>query len=429
MAQLITPDYNQLVPNLSLLGTGFEQGTRISESMANREALKASAQASGQLAGIAQTQADQEMGIAQGVADDNRRAALQQYNANTSEEQKTEDQRENDVLTKTALNALTINDPLQRRLYLERRREQFIKDGRDTKNIDGALAQDDAELEQTLTMQARDGAELSDLFKQQFPDTPTPTSLQKNLESAGLVPGSEEFKAAVLAGTVSPSTTVTVGDGEQAFSKEMAKGQAKSVMLVNEQSDAAVDANQSLSVLENIDIETGALEPAKLALASFATAFGIDGSKIANVAGGEAFNAEAQRIVLSIKATQKGPQTDKDEITIRKTVAALGNSKQGNQFIIDSARALNNRRIGRKDFYDQFLQSTGGKFKNSDGVNADAAWSKFKRETPMISANQRTPEGLPVFFYKFDEAVRSANPDATRGQILEAWRAREKRAK
>jgi hypothetical protein len=429
MAQLITPDYNQLVPNLSLLGTGFEQGTRISESMANREALKASAQASGQLAGIAQTQADQEMGIAQGVADDNRRAALQQYNANTSEEQKTEDQRENDVLTKTALNALTINDPLQRRLYLERRREQFIKDGRDTKNIDGALAQDDAELEQTLTMQARDGAELSDLFKQQFPDAPTPTSLQKNLESAGLVPGSEEFKAAVLAGTVSPSTTVTVGDGEQAFSKEMAKGQAKSVMLVNEQSDAAVDANQSLSVLENIDIETGALEPAKLALASFATAFGIDGSKIANVAGGEAFNAEAQRIVLSIKATQKGPQTDKDEITIRKTVAALGNSKQGNQFIIDSARALNNRRIGRKDFYDQFLQSTGGKFKNSDGVNADAAWSKFKRETPMISANQRTPEGLPVFFYKFDEAVRSANPDATRGQILEAWRAREKRAK
>jgi hypothetical protein len=429
MAQLITPDYNQLVPNLSLLGTGFEQGTRISESMANREALKAQAQASGQLAGIKRTQADQEMGIAQGVADDNRRAALQQYNLNTSAEQKAEDQRENDVLTKTSLNALSIDDPLQRRLYLERKREQFIIDKRNTKNIDRALAQDDTQLEQTLTMQAREGVKVADLFKQQFPDALTPTSLQKNLESAGLVPGSEEFKAAVLAGTVSPSTTVTVGDGEQAFSKEMAKGQAKSVMLVNEQSDAAVDANQSLSVLENIDIETGALEPAKLALASFATAFGIDGSKIANVAGGEAFNAEAQRIVLSIKASQKGPQTDKDEITIRKTVAALGNSKQGNQFIIDSARALNNRRIGRKDFYDEFLQSTGGKFKNSDGVNADAAWSKFKRETPMISANQRTPEGLPVFFYKFDEAVRSANPDATRGQILEAWRAREKRAK
>jgi hypothetical protein len=204
---------------------------------------------------------------------------------------------------------------------------------------------------------------------------------------------------------------------------------AKTIGTINEQAGAAVDANQSLSVLENIDIETGALEPAKLALASFATAFGIDGSKIANVAGGEAFNAEAQRVVLSVKASQKGPQTDKDEITIKKTVAALGNSKQGNQFIIDSARALNNRRIGRKDFYDQFLQSTGGKFKNSDGVNADAAWSKFKRETPMISANQRTPEGLPVFFYKFDEAVRAANPDATRGQILEAWRAREKRAK
>jgi hypothetical protein len=291
------------------------------------------------------------------------------------------------------------------------------------------LAQDDTELEKTLTMQAERGQDLTTRLNRMFGDRELTNNEQK-VVSEGMKLGTPEAIARVTElNSKSGGNVVNLPAEEDSFSKKLGEAQAKGVMLVNEQANAAVDANQSLSVLENIDIETGALEPAKLALASFATAFGIDGSKIANVAGGEAFNAEAQRIVLSVKASQRGPQTDKDEITIRKTVAALGNSKQGNQFIIDSARALNNRRIGRKDFYDQFLQSTGGKFKNSDGVNADAAWSKFKRETPMISANQRTPEGLPVFYYKFEEAVRSANPDATRGQILEAWRAREKRAK
>ena len=437
MAQLITADYNKLVPNLSLFGTGFEQGTRISESMANREALKAQAQASGQLAGIAQTQADQEMGIKQGKADDDRRAAqnkndadLQSIVATKTAAEIAELDRENIELTTTAVNALGITDPVQRRLFLERKRAQYVENKRDTSNIDRALTLDDAELEKILTMQAERGQDLTTRLNRMFGDRELTNNEQK-VVSEGMKLGTPEAIARVteLNSKAGSTTNVTVSPEEGAFSKEMAKGQAKNVALVNEQADAAIDANQSLSVLENIDIETGALEPAKLALASFATAFGIDGSKIANVAGGEAFNAEAQRIVLSVKASQKGPQTDKDEITIRKTVAALGNSKQGNQFIIDSARALNNRRIGRKDFYDQFLQSTGGKFKNSDGVNADAAWSKFKRETPMISANQRTPEGLPVFFYKFDEAVRNAYPDATRAEILELWRSEEKKAR
>jgi hypothetical protein len=186
MAQLITPDYNQLVPNLSLLGTGFEQGTRISESMANREALKAQTQASGQLAGIAQTQADQEMGIAQGEADDDRAAAaiklktdLQTYADNTSEAQRKEDQRENIELTTTAVNALGITDPVQRRLFLERKKAQYIENKRDTSNIDRALSQDDAELEKTLTMQAEQGRKLSDRLNEMFPSVGTQETMKK----------------------------------------------------------------------------------------------------------------------------------------------------------------------------------------------------------------------------------------------------------
>ena len=47
----------------------------------------------------------------------------------------------------------------------------------------------------------------------------------------------------------------------------------------------------------------------------------------------------------------------------------------------------------------------------------------------MISSNLRTPEGLPVFFYKFESDVRNANPDASRTEIIEAWNTQNKGAK
>jgi hypothetical protein len=179
MAQLITPDYNKLVPNLSLLGTGFEQGTRISESMANREALKAEAQASGQLAGIAQDKSDQEMGIAQGEADDKRRAALQLYNTNTSAEQKAEDKIENDALTKISLNALSIGDPTARKAYLSEKENELRLKGRPTDKLQNALTMDDSQLEQTLTMQAREGQKVAELYEQVFPSVGTQETIKK----------------------------------------------------------------------------------------------------------------------------------------------------------------------------------------------------------------------------------------------------------
>ena len=201
----------------------------------------------------------------------------------------------------------------------------------------------------------------------------------------------------------------------------MASGRVSQLNKFRDEREASIDTNQSLDILENIDVNTGALEPAKQAMASFGKAFGIDTSGLATVAGGEAFNAVAQRIVLSVKASQKGPQTDKDEATIRDTVASLGNTKEGNQFIIDSAKALNNRKIERADFFDTFLEDN----ETLKGANRD--WAKFKRQTPMVSRNLRTPEGLPVFFFKFERDVRSANPNANREEILEFWRQNDKK--
>jgi len=423
---LVTANQFQLQPNPNALVSGFNVGQQLRGQFDQRAQQKQVGQLS------SQALAGEEGAIGSLAAIDPKRATqISQFIANKSEAERDELFRENQVLTRGALDALSL-PPEQRRAFVQQRRDEFAAAGRDTTNTDIALSGDDNQLNQFLNMQAREGLTVEQLAKQQFaePKVPTKTSLEKNLIAAGLKPGTEEFKAAMLKGVTKPATQVTVGgEGDTVFSKKLAEVHAKTFGRVQEEADTAIDVNQSLDVLENIDVNTDALEPAKQAVAKFGAAFGLDTSDLANVAAGEGFNAEAKRLVLAVKASQKGPQTDKDEATIRSTVANLGNTKEGNQFIIDSARALNNRRIERKDFYDVFLEETGGKFRNDKGETADAAWSKFKRSTPMLSKNLRTPEGLPVFFYKFEQDVRAANPDASRAEILEAWRATDKRQK
>jgi len=420
---LVTANQFQLVPDVSRLAAGLQQGQQFNQQrQAQKQQQQSSQFASGALGG-----SEEDLGKLAGV-DPAKAIQIQNFLANKSEADREEILRENDVLTRGALNALSL--PVeQRRAFVQKQRDIFFADGRNTKNTDQALASDDATFNQFLELQAREGQTIKELAARQFPKQGAPTSLEKNLVAAGFTPGTPEFQAEVQKNlSKTTGTTVNIG-GDKVFAKEVAKQHAKTLGTVNEQRDVAVEANQSLDVLDNLGTETGKLEPFKQGLAAWGKAFGINTEGLANVASGEAFNAEAQRIVLAVKASQKGPQTDKDEATIRKTVANLGNSPEGNQFIMDSARALNNRRIERGDFYDNFIQENDGGFKDSNGKTADAAWAKFKRNTPMVSAFQKTPEGLPVFFYKFEQAVRNENPNATQAEILEAWRAQEKKAK
>lgn len=304
-------------------------------------------------------------------------------------------------------------EPLRQQL-LARKKELIASNAPNTNETDQALAL----LDQPGGLQQLE-LEIGGLVDaaQRFGVFGETTTLQQNLQAAGLQPGTPEFKEAVIANLTRAATSINIGDkAKSAEQTALAGNRVTQLGKFREEREVAIDTNQSLDVLENIDVTTGALEPAKQGLAAFGKAFGIDTSGLANVAQGEAFNAEAKRIVLAVKASQKGPQTDKDEQTIQETVVSLGNSKEGNQFILDSARALNNRRIERADFFDNFLEE------NETLRGANRSWSQFKRNTPMVSSVMRTPQGLPVFFYKFDQAVRSANPDATREEILQAWR-------
>ena len=172
MAELIRANFNELVPNLGLIGQGFEQGQRISQSMANRQALQQQQQQAAQLSGFQQQAVGGDEAALQQVAgiDPQAAARIQSFLANQDEATRAEGLRENEVLTRTALDALSIEDPTERRLFLERKKNEFESDGRDTTNIGKALSLDDAGMNQLITMQAREGKTIADLASQAFPD-------------------------------------------------------------------------------------------------------------------------------------------------------------------------------------------------------------------------------------------------------------------
>ena len=187
MAQLVRANFNELVPQLGLLGQGFEQGQRISQNMANRQALQQKQERRAQLSGLQQQAAGGDEAALTQIAglDPQAAAGIQSFLASQDEVTRAEGLRENEVLTRTALNALSIEDPVERRLFLERQKAQFAADGRDTTNIDGALALDDDGLNQAIIMQARQGQTVSELAKSAFPGVESQTR-QTEAETARL---------------------------------------------------------------------------------------------------------------------------------------------------------------------------------------------------------------------------------------------------
>lgn len=114
------------------------------------------------------TQPSQQQALGQLFTVDPQTAAqTQAFLQNLNEQQRTEALRENQVLTRTALDALSL--PVdQRRPFLEQKRQEFVNQGRDVSNITGALQQDDAGLDQLINLQAREGLNIEQLAAQQI---------------------------------------------------------------------------------------------------------------------------------------------------------------------------------------------------------------------------------------------------------------------
>lgn len=171
MTQLVTANQFQLVPEVSRLATGFQQGQQIRGQFDLRKQQQAEAEAAAQtqdLTGKALA-GDKQALTTLGSLNMDQQKKVYDHLRSMNKAERDEDMRENEVLTRTSLDALTLrDDPVKMRSFLQQKRADFIADGRNTARIDKALSGDDASLIQAAEFQAREGQTVAKLYEQAF---------------------------------------------------------------------------------------------------------------------------------------------------------------------------------------------------------------------------------------------------------------------
>ena len=213
-----------------------------------------------------------------------------------------------------------------------------------------------------------------------------------------------------------PMISINQG-GDKKESEKLAEVRVKRFDAIQQDAIKAEEQIEAINQIKAIDLDTGLGVETRGQIAKVWDTLGGDGEALTGVdpSDVEKFKAVATKQVLDIMSAQKGPQTDQDALRIEKAVSNLGNSKDANQFIMDSAIAIGNRKIEQAVFNEQYLEQNG----TLKGV--DSEWRDFKTKTPMVSDVVKDPEsGAPVFFYQFREKMKSKNYDDQ--DIVEAWR-------
>ena len=255
------------------------------------------------------------------------------------------------------------------------------------------------------------GKEAPNYSNVQFDEAGSPYGLNK--ETGQYEPIQGGFQRA----KPTPQTVVNMGtQGLTEEQKALAKQRVNRYGKITDDADAASQEIDSINQIRAIDLDTGFGTEVKSTAAKVINALGGKGDDLlnVNVSDVEKFNAVAEKQVLNVMSSQKGPQTDQDAIRIKKTVAGTENTKEANAFILDSMEAIANRKIEQQAFWDSYLDSNDGTLK---GVQA--AWAKYKKETPMVSEVVKNPQtGKPMFFYQFREAF----PGRDEAEVIQAWR-------
>ena len=155
--------------------------------------------------------------------------------------------------------------------------------------------------------------------------------------------------------------------------EQKAKGDLN-VKMYGTISDAARLATRTLPAMETqakiLDqgFTTGFGTEVKKAGASVLAALGVQNAdKFATDA--QTFIAATQQAVLQKQLEQKGTQTAADADRITQTGAQLGNTVNGNRFIIDVAKAQLKRDIEQRNFFDNWWKT------NKTYEGAENAWS------------------------------------------------------
>ena len=251
------------------------------------------------------------------------------------------------------------------------------------------------------------------------------TSIEKNLEAAGLTPGTPEFRAAVMQQLTKPSgTQVSIQMPEQrgltAEAEALGKARAKEYEAIQTEALGASQQRDTLSQLRTLDTRTGFGQQTKADVAGVLNSLGLNGDQLLNtdVANVQAFNKLSGRLVAAGLAEQKGASTDADMRFFMRTLPSIQDDQRSSKFIIDSLSAQAERKIEKDQFYTNWLEQNQGSL-----TGAKKAWAEYIGKTPLWKDNVINPQtGLPANYYEWRDRFFELNPGATTEDAQTAWR-------
>jgi hypothetical protein len=246
---------------------------------------------------------------------------------------------------------------------------------------------------------------------------PTPQKFGQPV--AGIGPGGEpEFRQFTPGGASQPvpgftppqkSPLVTVTNaGETAEAKELGKQRATKFGSLQ---SAAGAASGKLQLFDQIEtgmegFETGSFAETRLVFGRAADFFGVDPEQLGlgDTASGESIKAAANKLAQLSRAgsgegtTLAGQMSDKDVEFLIASNASVGKTSRGNKLIMQFQRRGAERVIEKRDFFENWLNENG----NLKGANS--AWSKFERQNPLftdedraaLSASTRSPKQMSI---------------------------------
>lgn len=190
------------------------------------------------------------------------------------------------------------------------------------------------------------------------------TNLQRNLQAAGLQPGTPEYQQAMMRAITKPATEVTIGKesdeeaktvgkffGEQFAETQKEAGQARTTIA---------RMNRAKQLLANV--ETGALKPTTQSIKRLARGLGIDLEVLGitdDIPVADAMRSLGGELALASVQKTKGAVSEKEMELFAQIAPGLATSPAGNMLIIEMAQTLNQRLIDVAKLQRKYRQENG----------------------------------------------------------------------
>ena len=237
------------------------------------------------------------------------------------------------------------------------------------------------------------------------------TPLQKNLEAAGLKPGTPEYQEALLEAT--KKQPLIQQTGENAFNKRMGELYGDEFKNILESSNTAID-NQSIissarSLLNQEDLKTGIDASLRTTAQRVANALGID-VNLQNVTAAQLLQQSTGDLVLNDLGKFKGAISDGErKFAIDKNVN-LGQTKEGIAIRLELMERAGDINLKYAEAAEDWVQRN--KALQEKDVATGQTWTSFKKqfrkENPLIDED---------FKKRIDNAVKEQPDFALQGNI------------